>query len=140
MNYRRETTVQDVLAMYMHIYWQGLYYVQSILKKRESVIVWYWEYLVGCPAQCFKMLILVGKKTSDLLRWFISCLSAHRKHYRDIRHQPNYYPGKSSINARTSTFSYPVPLSAQPGDLCCTYYLFQGNSIDLHKIILKWTN
>lgn len=35
-NYRLETTVQDVLAMYMHIYLQGLYYVQSFVKKMRK--------------------------------------------------------------------------------------------------------
>jgi hypothetical protein len=34
-------------------------------------------------------------------------------------------------------FPYPVPLFAQPGDLCCTYYLLKGNSNDLHKIVLN---
>lgn len=37
-NYRLETTLQDVLAMYMHIYLQGLYYVQSFLKKKREVL------------------------------------------------------------------------------------------------------
>lgn len=139
-NYRLEMTVQDVLAMYMHIYWQGLHHVQSFYYEKRKchrlVPGNIWLNVLFTASRCsFRC-----TQTIDLLRCSISCWSPHKKHSIGVRDQPNCYPTESSINARASTVSLRRPPICPSSSSSLHVLPFQGNSNDLHKIVLKWSD